>query len=66
MRQHNEYDVMPNDQFNVPCQQKNSSSLQNISQVTVYDTESVLLGAGAEIPEEEKEWPGGNKVTATF
>lgn len=64
MRQYNEYDVMPNDQFNVPCQQKNSNSLQKISQVIVYDTDSVLLGADAEIPEEE--WPGGDEVTATF
>lgn len=55
---------MPNDQFNVLCQQKNSNSLQKISQVIVYDTDSVLLGAEAEVPEEE--WPGGDKVAATF
>lgn len=56
---------MPNDQFSVPCQQKNSNSLQKINQVTAYDTNSVLLGADADTPGGE-EWPGGDKVSATF
>lgn len=41
---------MPNDQSNVPCQQKNSNSLQKFNQViAVYDMHIVLLGATANI-----------------
>lgn len=44
---------MPNDQSNVPCQQKNSNSLQKFNQViAVYDMHIVLLGATANIPGE--------------
>lgn len=57
---------MPNDQFNVPCQQKNSNSLQKINQViAVYDTDSVLLGAAADASGEEERAAGDN-VTASF
>lgn len=57
---------MPNDQFNVPCQQKNSNSLQKINQViAVYDTDSVLLGAAANASGEGKR-AGGDNVTASF
>lgn len=39
---------MPNDQFNVLCQQKNSNSLENTDQViVVYDTDRVLAAAAA-------------------
>lgn len=57
---------MPNDQFNVPCQQKNSNSLQKINQViAVYDTDSILLGAAADASG-EGEGAGGDNVTASF
>lgn len=57
---------MPNDQFSVPCQQKNSNSLQKINQaIAVYDTNSVLLGAAA-ATSGEGERAGGDNVTASF
>lgn len=57
---------MPNDQFNVPCQQKNSNSWQKISQViAVCDTDSILLGAAADTSG-EGERAGGDNVTASL
>lgn len=57
---------MPNDQFNMPCQQKNRNSLQKINWViAVYDTDSDLPGAAAGASGEGKR-AGGDNVTASF